>query len=190
MELEDKDLSFNYRTHCDPRLNYEQSLGELKQDMADWKMSLSSSPTTSRRSGGASCLATFCCRDCAGGARRSDSGPMDNIDIITDASYSPLLLELLQNQLGTLDDDLVLDSVDPVLQIFQRFPRHDLQLSNNQRLPPVDLPDHPVHHDTGVLYLALLVRLERATDGVFPVESARKSGMKVDDRDRELLVQR
>lgn len=27
MELEDKDLSFNYRTHCDPRLNYEQSLG-------------------------------------------------------------------------------------------------------------------------------------------------------------------
>ncbi|KAI9637119.1 putative family II 2-keto-3-deoxy-D-arabino-heptulosonate aldolase [Dioszegia hungarica] len=26
MELEDKDLSFNYRTHCDPRLNYEQSL--------------------------------------------------------------------------------------------------------------------------------------------------------------------
>lgn len=28
MELEDKDLSFNYRTHCDPRLNYEQSLGE------------------------------------------------------------------------------------------------------------------------------------------------------------------
>jgi 3-deoxy-D-arabino-heptulosonate 7-phosphate (DAHP) synthase class II len=29
MELEDKDLSFNYRTHCDPRLNYEQSLGEF-----------------------------------------------------------------------------------------------------------------------------------------------------------------
>lgn len=29
MELEDKDLSFNYRTHCDPRLNYEQSLGGL-----------------------------------------------------------------------------------------------------------------------------------------------------------------
>jgi hypothetical protein len=29
MELEDKDLSLNYRTHCDPRLNYEQSLGEL-----------------------------------------------------------------------------------------------------------------------------------------------------------------
>ena len=28
MELEDKDLSFNYRTHCDPRLNYEQSLGQ------------------------------------------------------------------------------------------------------------------------------------------------------------------
>lgn len=28
MELEDKDLSLNYRTHCDPRLNYEQSLGE------------------------------------------------------------------------------------------------------------------------------------------------------------------
>lgn len=27
MELEDKDLSFNYRSHCDPRLNYEQSLG-------------------------------------------------------------------------------------------------------------------------------------------------------------------
>lgn len=26
MELEDKDLSLNYRTHCDPRLNYEQSL--------------------------------------------------------------------------------------------------------------------------------------------------------------------
>lgn len=26
MELEDKDLSTNYRTHCDPRLNYEQSL--------------------------------------------------------------------------------------------------------------------------------------------------------------------
>lgn len=26
MELADKDLSFNYRTHCDPRLNYEQSL--------------------------------------------------------------------------------------------------------------------------------------------------------------------
>ncbi|KAH8085811.1 putative family II 2-keto-3-deoxy-D-arabino-heptulosonate aldolase [Filobasidium floriforme] len=26
MELEDKDLSFNYRSHCDPRLNYEQSL--------------------------------------------------------------------------------------------------------------------------------------------------------------------
>ncbi|EIW70083.1 hypothetical protein TREMEDRAFT_43706 [Tremella mesenterica DSM 1558] len=26
MELEDEDLSFNYRTHCDPRLNYEQSL--------------------------------------------------------------------------------------------------------------------------------------------------------------------
>ncbi|WVQ85324.1 hypothetical protein IAT38_007489 [Cryptococcus sp. DSM 104549] len=26
MELEDKDLSFNYKTHCDPRLNYEQSL--------------------------------------------------------------------------------------------------------------------------------------------------------------------
>jgi hypothetical protein len=31
MELEDKDLSFNYRTHCDPRLNYEQSLGESEQ---------------------------------------------------------------------------------------------------------------------------------------------------------------
>lgn len=29
MELEDKDLSFNYRTHCDPRLNYEQSLGPV-----------------------------------------------------------------------------------------------------------------------------------------------------------------
>jgi 3-deoxy-7-phosphoheptulonate synthase len=28
MELADKDLSTNYRTHCDPRLNYEQSLGE------------------------------------------------------------------------------------------------------------------------------------------------------------------
>jgi len=28
MELEDKDLSFNYRSHCDPRLNYEQSLGK------------------------------------------------------------------------------------------------------------------------------------------------------------------
>ena len=28
MELEDKDLSFNYRTHCDPRLNYEQSMGQ------------------------------------------------------------------------------------------------------------------------------------------------------------------
>ena len=28
MELEDKDLSFNYRSHCDPRLNYEQSLGQ------------------------------------------------------------------------------------------------------------------------------------------------------------------
>lgn len=26
MELEDEHLSFNYRTHCDPRLNYEQSL--------------------------------------------------------------------------------------------------------------------------------------------------------------------
>ncbi|OCF45297.1 3-deoxy-7-phosphoheptulonate synthase [Kwoniella heveanensis CBS 569] len=26
MELEDKDLSFNYRTHCDPRLNFEQGL--------------------------------------------------------------------------------------------------------------------------------------------------------------------
>ncbi|WVN85865.1 uncharacterized protein L203_101017 [Cryptococcus depauperatus CBS 7841] len=26
MELEDRDLSFNYKTHCDPRLNYEQSL--------------------------------------------------------------------------------------------------------------------------------------------------------------------
>lgn len=26
MELADKDLSLNYRTHCDPRLNYEQSL--------------------------------------------------------------------------------------------------------------------------------------------------------------------
>ncbi|BEJ11889.1 hypothetical protein CspHIS471_0203490 [Cutaneotrichosporon sp. HIS471] len=26
MELEDKDLNLNYRTHCDPRLNYEQSL--------------------------------------------------------------------------------------------------------------------------------------------------------------------
>lgn len=33
MELEDKDLSFNYRTHCDPRLNYEQSLGQLRR----WK---------------------------------------------------------------------------------------------------------------------------------------------------------
>lgn len=30
MELEDKDLSFNYRTHCDPRLNYEQSLGKYQ----------------------------------------------------------------------------------------------------------------------------------------------------------------
>lgn len=28
MELEDKDLNLNYRTHCDPRLNFEQSLGE------------------------------------------------------------------------------------------------------------------------------------------------------------------
>lgn len=26
MELADKDLSLNYRTHCDPRLNFEQSL--------------------------------------------------------------------------------------------------------------------------------------------------------------------
>ncbi|WRT63986.1 uncharacterized protein IL334_000913 [Kwoniella shivajii] len=26
MQLEDKDLSFNYRTHCDPRLNFEQGL--------------------------------------------------------------------------------------------------------------------------------------------------------------------
>lgn len=33
MELEDKDLSFNYRTHCDPRLNYEQSLGEYWCDL-------------------------------------------------------------------------------------------------------------------------------------------------------------
>ncbi len=33
MELEDKDLSFNYRTHCDPRLNYEQSLGEFHRRM-------------------------------------------------------------------------------------------------------------------------------------------------------------
>lgn len=30
MELKDKDLSFNYRTHCDPRLNYEQSLGKCQ----------------------------------------------------------------------------------------------------------------------------------------------------------------
>jgi len=30
MELEDKDLSFNYRSHCDPRLNYEQSLGQCR----------------------------------------------------------------------------------------------------------------------------------------------------------------
>lgn len=33
MELEDKDLSLNYRTHCDPRLNYEQSLGERGLDV-------------------------------------------------------------------------------------------------------------------------------------------------------------
>jgi 3-deoxy-7-phosphoheptulonate synthase len=26
MGLKDKDLSTNYQTHCDPRLNYEQSL--------------------------------------------------------------------------------------------------------------------------------------------------------------------
>lgn len=30
MDLMDKDLSLNYLSHCDPRLNYEQSLGELK----------------------------------------------------------------------------------------------------------------------------------------------------------------
>lgn len=35
MELEDKDLSFNYRTHCDPRLNYEQSLGGLNS-LENW----------------------------------------------------------------------------------------------------------------------------------------------------------
>ena len=28
MDLMDKDLSLNYLSHCDPRLNYEQSLGE------------------------------------------------------------------------------------------------------------------------------------------------------------------
>lgn len=38
MELEDKDLSFNYRTHCDPRLNYEQSLG----GWIGWGLSLTS----------------------------------------------------------------------------------------------------------------------------------------------------
>lgn len=27
MDLMDKDLSLNYLSHCDPRLNYEQSLG-------------------------------------------------------------------------------------------------------------------------------------------------------------------
>lgn len=42
MELEDKDLSLNYRTHCDPRLNYEQSLGECE---AERKWSSSSSVT-------------------------------------------------------------------------------------------------------------------------------------------------
>lgn len=38
MELEDKDLSFNYRTHCDPRLNYEQSLGGLNSLEIESKM--------------------------------------------------------------------------------------------------------------------------------------------------------
>lgn len=28
MDLMDKDLSLNYLSHCDPRLNYEQSLGK------------------------------------------------------------------------------------------------------------------------------------------------------------------
>lgn len=54
MELEDKDLSFNYRTHCDPRLNYEQSLGRLfavemsKSLLADPFFSLLHYPQTSR----------------------------------------------------------------------------------------------------------------------------------------------
>lgn len=32
MDLMDKDLSLNYLSHCDPRLNYEQSLGKPKCD--------------------------------------------------------------------------------------------------------------------------------------------------------------
>jgi 3-deoxy-7-phosphoheptulonate synthase len=32
MDLMDKDLSLNYLSHCDPRLNYEQSLGKSLRD--------------------------------------------------------------------------------------------------------------------------------------------------------------
>jgi hypothetical protein len=84
MELEDKDLSFNYRTHCDPRLNYEQSLGKsgsesvgqrgraLLTRISPSQTSPSSSRTTSRRRGAVKRRGTFSCRASADGQERSD----------------------------------------------------------------------------------------------------------------------
>ena len=84
MELEDKDLSFNYRTHCDPRLNYEQSLGKCRSGRVGergrallTRISLSqTSPssfrTTSRRRGAVKRRGTFSCPASVGGQERSD----------------------------------------------------------------------------------------------------------------------
>lgn len=75
MELEDKDLSFNYRTHCDPRLNYEQSLGpvffffvsSLSADHLRPQTSRFCSPTTSSQREEAKDRMIFCLQACVVG---------------------------------------------------------------------------------------------------------------------------
>lgn len=108
-----------------------------------------------------------------------------------------LLVELFQNDASTLDDDLVLnlplsanayrrtDLMDPVFEIFKCVILLDLDLADDQRFPGVNLLDDTVNHDTRVLDLALLERLECTLDSLRAIERTRQSRVQVDNWDRE-----
>ena len=109
---------------------------------------------------------------------------------MSDASHPPLLFQLLQHNLCTLDDDLVLHFVYPRLELLERPSLLNLDLPDDEWLSPVDLPDHSVNHDPGVADFAVVECVVCSADCVCAVESSGEGWMEVDNRDGELLVER
>jgi len=105
------------------------------------------------------------------------------------ASYAPLLFQLLQHEPSALDNDFVFDLVYPLLELFERLSWDTLDFTHNDGLSPVDLGDDAVDHDACLGDLAGLGGLVGSPNGVRAVKGAGQGRMEVDAGDREGLVQ-